>query len=116
MSIKGTYPASPSGRFRVVDSIGVPHPYCITPKHVAVASDHHGGILNEAAISGAEQLGAKCGICKGKLSYKKHEQALLVACYVEMKEAEKELQAWLKSLLPEATKNNYAGFAFKKNF
>lgn len=38
-----------------------PHPYMITPKHVAYASDH-GGILSEAAIEEAERNGAYCGV------------------------------------------------------
>ena len=62
------YGASESGHFYVRETIGVPHPYCITPKHVEVASDDHCGILNEAAIQDAEKNHkAKCGICMGKL-------------------------------------------------
>ena len=116
MSIKGTYPASPSGRFSVVDTIGVPHPYCITPKHIAVAADHHGGMLDRGAIEDAERSGAKCGICKGKLKYAEHETALLVGCKVDFKEAKEELEAWLKSIVAECTKNGYAGFSFRKDY
>jgi hypothetical protein len=116
VSVKGTYPPSPSGNFEVIESIGVPHPYCITPKHVGVAADHHGGILGESAIEDAEKRGATCGICKGELSFKEHEQALLIDCKVDPKSAEKEVQEWLKSLLPEVEKNGYAGFTFKKSF
>jgi hypothetical protein len=114
MSFKGMYPDSPQGNFKIVDSIGVPHPYMIVPKHVAIAADRHGGILGEAAIEDAENRGAKCGICKGQLKFKEHEQALLVECKVEPKEAENEIREWLKSIAPEGEKHGYAGFAFTK--
>lgn len=115
MSIKGTYPASPSGRFSVVDTIGVPHPYCITPKHIEVASKYHGGMLDGSAIADSETKGARCGHCKD-LSYKEHETALLVGCKVDFKEAKEELETWLKSIVDECTKNGYAGFAFRKDY
>lgn len=118
MTMRGTYPDSPSGRFKVIDSIPTSHAYCITPKHVRIASDDHGGMLDESAIEDAERRGAKCGTCKGKLAYKEHESALLVECAIEPKEAEQEIKDWLKALAPEGEKNGYAGFAFirAKNF
>ena len=112
--VKGAYPPSPGGNFRIKDTIGVPHPYCIGPKHVGVAADHHGGMLTKESIIDAERRGAKCGICKGKLQYAEHETALLVGCKVEIKSAEPELRDWLKGIVDEATKNGYAGFAFMK--
>ena len=118
--MKGQYGQSEHGNFKVIDTIGVPHPYCIMPKHVSVAADHHSGILDEAAIIDAESRGAKCGTCKGKLSYKEHEQALLVGCKLEIKDAAgmvcPELHQYLLTIKDEATKNGYAGFAFKKGF
>lgn len=114
MAVKGTYPESPEG-FKVVDSIGVPHPYCITPKHVEVAADQFMGRLGEAAIVAAEKQGAKCGICKGELPYHGHEQALLVevpkGIVLNGNEA---LHAWLKAIVEEAGANGYVGFAFKE--
>ena len=56
MTIKGEYGKSEHGNFEVTDTIGVPHPYCITPKHVHVASAQF-----------------ECGVCKGELSYAEHE-------------------------------------------
>ena len=77
------YPST--DKFKVIDTIGVPHPYCITGKHVSYASDHCGGMLTKEAIIAAEEAGAKCDICRqqsehgGKiLSYEEHEHALLV--------------------------------------
>jgi hypothetical protein len=115
--MKGTYGKSSDSNFEVTDTIGVPHPYCIGPKHVGYAADRFGGILNEDAIRSAESAGAKCCTCKGKLSYDQHEQALLVTCKKDFqtdKTAEKELHAYLLSIKDEATKHGYAGFAFVK--
>ena len=108
---------SSQGNFFIKDSIGVPHPYCLTPKHVEVAADHHGGMLGEAAIEHAERLGAKCGICKGKLTWKQHEQAVLIGCKAELKDeggtVNPELHQYLLKLKP-LVEGHYAGFAFLK--
>lgn len=116
--LRAKYGASEGGNFYVVDKIGVPHPYCITPRHIAVASDDHSGILCEAAIEDAEKKGACCGICRGQLRYKEHEQALLVECRAELKDAEgkasPELHAYLLRIKEQAEREKYAGFAFKR--
>jgi len=121
--IKGEYSASEQGNFKVIDTIGVPHPYCITPKHIAYASDHCGGMLGKSAIIGAEESGAECDICRhawkaGKqpkvLTYAEHEQALLVECKIDIQPPPDELHKWLLSLKGEAERNGYAGFAFKR--
>ena len=40
-----------------------PHPYCITPQHIAYASDNYSGMLGEYAIVEAEKNGkASCGM------------------------------------------------------
>lgn len=60
-----------------VDKISLPHPYCITPRHVAWAADHFGGSLSADAIRDAEKHGARCDICaksnRGILPYDQHE-------------------------------------------
>jgi hypothetical protein len=38
MTVKGQYLRSE--KFEVVDTIGVPHPYCITPQHLVHGSEH----------------------------------------------------------------------------
>ena len=67
--------------FEVIDTIGIPHSYCITPKHL----EYSPGIYLD--IEEAERHGAKCDICKklvrkGKqdtiLTYPEHETALLI--------------------------------------
>ena len=121
---KGEYGQSKSGNFFIIDTIPVPHPYCITPRHVAVASDQYSGILGDAAIEGAEKQGAKCDICRERnkrhgdpvLSFKDHKTALLVGCKAELKgndgKVNEELHEWLLSIKDEATRHDYAGFAF----
>lgn len=110
------YGQSEWGNFSVTQTIGVPHPYCITPMHVAVASKHHGGILNEAAIKDCERNYGKCGICHGKLKYEQHETALLVSCKKDIKgddgKAVPELHKYLLSIKEKCEADGFAGFAF----
>lgn len=118
-TIKGEYGQSVYGNFKVIDTIGVPHPYMITPKHVEIAADHHGGILGEAAIMQAEHCGVRCGF-NCQLSYKEHGIALLIECDKELKDkegkADPELHKYLLEIKDKATKNGYVGFAFKRAF
>lgn len=111
-------------KFRIIDTIGVPHPYCITPKHVAIASDEFMGMLGEPAINRAEEKGIHCDICKkverktGKpcLSYEEHKQALLVEVNDkrELKDIP-ELQPYLLSIKNLAEKDGFVGFAFTQS-
>jgi len=59
-----------------IEKVTMPHPYCITSKHVVVASDHHSGILNEAAIEDAEKRGAHCGMRGCRIPYAEHVTSL----------------------------------------
>jgi len=103
---------------RCTDTIGVPHPYMITARHVAHASDHFGGMLGEAAIEDAEEHGIKCGIYKGQLSYDQHEQAVLIEIDKEIAEDNLNkvpgLHKYLKELKPLVEADGFAGFAFVK--
>ena len=115
------YGKSKKGNFYVKDSIGVPHPYCITPKHLTGESM----FLGKAEIKHAEEEhGAVCDICRvnvkaGKqdkiLSIDEHEQALLIGCKMEIKD-NKELQEYLLSIKDKATKKGFVGFAFLQEF
>jgi|ERR1035441_5437898 hypothetical protein len=79
-------PQPPSGSsFGLVEvkSVSMPHPYCITPKHVAYAADHCGGMLGTDAIRAAEKTGAACcDIClksgNGILGIDKHTTSLML--------------------------------------
>jgi len=102
-------------KFECIDTIGVPHPYCITPKHVSWASDKFNGMLNTNAIKDAEKHGARCDICKGKLKYEEHEQAILVEVDDERELKDiPELKDYLLSIKERAEKDGFAGFAFKQ--
>jgi hypothetical protein len=112
-----TYPSTE--QFKVVDTIAVPHPYCITAKHVALAADEFGGMLSDAAIEEAERRGIHCDICnrgtkRPVLTFAQHEKALLVEVNDrrELKDIP-ELKDYLLSIKDQATKEGYAGFAFK---
>lgn len=107
---------SEHGNFFIKDTIGVPHPYCIGAKHVAHAADHHGGMLSQSAIESGERKGIVCEICKGKLTYAQHEQAILIGCRKDPNEGnefEAELRAYLLKLndVIEPLKK-WAGYAF----
>lgn len=114
MTIKGTYPSTEN--FSIVDTIGVPHPYCITPRHIGEASDHFGGMLGTDAIKSAEKKGITCGVKGCMLPFDKHEQALLVSCKIDINKPEnkQEITDYLLSIKEEAEKNGYVGFAFMK--
>lgn len=114
------YPST--DKFRVTDTIGVPHPYCLTPKHIAVASDQFNGRLGKEAILAAEEQGARCDICKKKarnysdiLTFEQHETALLVevADDRQLKDIP-ELHPYLLSIKDMCEKDGFAGFAFKQ--
>lgn len=120
MSIRGEYEQSEHGNFKVIDTIGVPHPYMIGPKHVTHAADHFGGLLSKEAIEDGEKRGIHCAQWGCKLSYEKHETALLIGCLQEIKgennKVNPELHAYLLKIKDECEKNGYAGFAFQKGF
>lgn len=78
-------PSVPEGAvFKLVkiETIWEPHPYCISPRHVAIAANF-GGILGEEAIICAERKGVYCDTCKQNghiLKYEehKHYEALFI--------------------------------------
>lgn len=104
--------------FRIVDTIGVPHAYCIGAQHLA----NSGGMFLD--IPEAERKGAICDICRhrvhGKmqdkvLSYEEHKQALVVEVNSdkELKDVPG-LQDYLKKIKARCEKDGYVGFVFKK--
>lgn len=112
------YMVSEQGNFSIIDTIAVPHPYCITPEHVSYASDHCSGMLTAYAIEQAEKQGARCDICKGELSYSEHEIALVIECKLELSTQQgkgTELHNYLLALKDITEQNNFAGFAFKRH-
>ncbi len=121
--LKARFGASKFDNFVVIDTIGVPHSYCITPKHVVYASEHCSGMLDRDAIMQSEHHGAKCGMHGCTLPYDKHEQALLILCKAPMhisvkgreREVNKELHEYLLACKEKFTSaTEFAGFAFKE--
>lgn len=56
-----------------IDTIGRPHPYCITPKHLQTDRI----VLDADAIRDAEKNhGAKCNICKNLVRRRKQDRIL----------------------------------------
>lgn len=116
------YGKSEHGNFEVVDTIAVPHPYCIGAKHVVFAADHHGAVINEHVIEQAERNGIFCETCKGKLKFADHKQALLVRCKGDLQahddhgnlKPHPELKDYLDKSLPLCEADGYVGFAFLK--
>jgi hypothetical protein len=111
--MRGTY--TKTDNFEVIDTIGVPHPYTITNKHVSFASEHHCGRLGEDAIKAGEKQGITCGVRGCLLSYDEHEQALLIACKAPLRiegENNPDLIKYLEANARECEDNGYAGFSF----
>lgn len=111
------YGKSKDGNFYVKDTIGVPHPYCITPKHLE---------FNEGMYLDIEQAEEKsngkacCDICRNLknerkqdkiLTFAEHKQALLIACKKDIKD-NSELKEYLLSIKDKTEKKGYVGFAF----
>jgi len=119
------YGQSKQGNFIPIDTIGVPHPYCITPKHLT--GDHM--YLGAPEIREAEQKhGAVCDICRKQLNagqiqkiltYDEHKQAILISCKKDLKNKDgkvsKELHTFLLAIKELAQADGFEGFAFKND-
>jgi hypothetical protein len=108
---KGSYGKSERGNFEVNGTIPVPHPYCITNKHIEHCD---GGILGKEQIERAERNHkAYCGVKGCTLSIVEHREALTIGCRVSKeelkasKELRDELVKYMESILAEANKNGY---------
>lgn len=98
-----------------IDKITQPHPYCITEKHVAVASDYHSGILDGSAIEDAEKRGARCGVRGCTVSWEGHETFLALFIRVPQNKdlnAVEGLNRYLFDNKAEFERLGIQGFAF----
>lgn len=101
-----------------IESVAMPHPYCITPMHVAYAADKCCGMLDADAIRNAEKFrGACCDTCRHRgenLSYDEHEN--LVTLFIEVPTHELNSVAGLHTYLfnnkAEFESKGIQGFAF----
>jgi hypothetical protein len=111
-------PQAPEGSvftIEKVEKLSVPHPYCITPRHVAHAADKFSGRLGDEAIKSAERDGAHCDICKGKYPYEKHEAVNSLIIRVPQNKdlnAVPGLHAWLLANKQAFIDAGIDGFAF----
>lgn len=106
--------------FEVIDTIGVPHPYCITPNHMK--GDHM--YMDSDTIREAEkEYGACCDICRklnnqGKsqiLDYDEHKQGILLSVKSdkELKDVPG-LKEYLFKIKPLIESDGFVGVAFKQ--
>jgi len=94
--------------FEVIDTIGVPHPYCITPKLVGWVHDNHYGRLGKDAIESLEKKsGPSCGMKNCNLRFDQHEQALVVRCKTKDNDLTKK---YLESIVKQCEADGFAGF------
>ncbi len=85
-----------------------PHPFVIGTRHVAHASDHNGGILDESVISQFPCADKDC-----RLPYNQHTKGDHVAFVRLTREVTTdEMRTWLLSLKEWCDTNKIDGFAF----
>lgn len=105
-------------QFQIINTIGIPHPFCITHHHVCYASDNHGGLLGSDAIKTYEASKGghpSCGVRGCNLTYAEHETALLVEVTDKRNLKDiTELHAYLLECKSVPGADKYAGFAFKQ--
>lgn len=109
------YGKSENNNFKIVDTIGVPHPYCISNKHLQYNDSMYLG-KEEIIKMETEHDQVRCDICLKNdndkiLLFEEHKQALLVECKAEIKDNE-ELRKYLLSIKDLTEKNGFVGFAF----
>ena len=100
-----------------VETLMLPHPYCITSKHLQFGDST---ILDGDAIERAEAKGAVCDICRKQkkgpiLTYREHEKNVTLFIRVPQNKdlnAVKGLHAYLLQIKEKATKLGVQGFAF----
>jgi hypothetical protein len=113
MAMNETYKADYPGDsdFGVVDDVmnvnHRPHPFTIGARHVAYASDHCGGILDERAMRTIPCAANKC-----KLSYDQHTSDRAALVKLTRNVSNKEAAAWLSGLKEWCAKHKIDGFAF----
>ena len=87
-----------------------PHPFMIGPRHVAHASDNHGGMLGEATLNAIP-----CAMNDCRLSYKEHTSDNVAFLQLTRNSANDELNKTLQKLVEDLGEKFVDGFAFVKN-
>lgn len=124
------YGESEKGNFKVKDSIGYPHTYMISDKHLHFNGDNMYLDIERAEKNSKmefphiKERWAVCEICKRNvrngtqgriLDYTEHEQGLLISCKKDFNKSatiKKELQEYLLKIKLKAEEEKFKGFAF----
>ncbi len=95
--------------FEVIDTMGVPHPFCITPKHLEHCSELHSMCIGKEQIQSLERKTKRpsCGMEGCNLMYDQHEQALAIRCKTKDNDL---TNAYLKSIVAQCEADGFAGF------
>jgi len=116
-------PLVSGARLVKIETIAIPHPYCIGAKHVGHASRNFNGMLGIEAIEDAERHGITCDICKEMhrkngtkiLKYAEHEQRKTLFIEVPQNNDLNKINGlveYLNSIKPICEKLKIDGFAF----
>lgn len=111
--LKKKWQAKPPEGFEVHDVTTAnhkPHPFCISSRHIAHASDHYCGRLGEESMRAAP-----CGMRGCNLSYDEHTSDLVMFLKLTRSMTSKEAQESLKPICDEVEADKIDGFAFIKN-
>lgn len=104
---------SPFTLFEVRNVI-LPHPFMITPGHVALASDHYGGMLGTACLS--DPRCPPCGMRDCQLSADEHETMTTAFILLDKRPGDLNdvpgLGEYLTSIKERAESLGVDGFAF----
>jgi hypothetical protein len=119
MEFKERYGNSKNGNFIVEnDSVGTPHPYMITAKHLEHNPDPM-YIGKEQILAMESEHGKMCGYNCG-LTYEEHKSALAVLCKknpsTKTGKTVKELRDYLQSIKDKSEENEFEGFVLVKGF
>lgn len=106
------YGQSENGNFWIHESIGVPHSYTVTPKHINYCADNCQSSISDYSLQECDNNGIKCGYPQCNLSFKEHEQALIVACKIDPKKAENEIKDYLSKINETVEKDGFVGYSF----
>jgi hypothetical protein len=128
------YGSSSENNFSIIGDIGVPHPYCISDKHLLHNTSMYLGReqiirMEESTKNLTLRKRAICDICKNIklkhkynykiLSFDEHKQALAVECKkepVKNSKAHEELKQYLLSKKDKCEKDGYVGFTLIKSW
>jgi hypothetical protein len=117
-NMKNKFKAYPKNEvFRIIDTMGIPHTYSLSAKHLYHAKNYFDGKITDECIKDLEEKEHK-GCCKMKgcdLRYDQHGLALVVEVnYTGDVNEAPGLQGYLESCLDQMSIDGATGFVFKQ--